>query len=54
MRRWYEESGGFMEITGIPYDQLDYKNGRVVPWEGVVPFACGLLSDLILKNPQKS
>ena len=25
MRRWYEEEGGFMEITKIPYDQLDCK-----------------------------
>ena len=25
MRRWYEEEGGFMQITKIPYNQLDCK-----------------------------
>lgn len=29
MRRWYEEDGGFMEITKIPYDQLDCKSCHV-------------------------
>jgi hypothetical protein len=29
MRRWYEEQGGFMEITKIPYDQLDCKSCHV-------------------------
>jgi hypothetical protein len=29
MRRWYEEEGGFMEITKIPYDQLDCKSCHV-------------------------
>ncbi|MCG6919312.1 MAG: cytochrome c3 family protein [Deltaproteobacteria bacterium] len=26
MRRWYEEEGGFMQVTKIPYDQLDCKS----------------------------
>jgi len=29
MRYWYEEEGGFMEITKIPYDQLDCKKCHV-------------------------
>jgi len=29
MRRWYEEEGGFMEITKIPYDQLNCKSCHV-------------------------
>jgi hypothetical protein len=29
MRRWYEEEGGFIEITKIPYDQLDCKSCHV-------------------------
>lgn len=29
MRYWYEEEGGFMDITGIPYDQLDCKTCHV-------------------------
>ena len=29
MRRWYEEEGGFMEITKIPYDQLNCKKCHV-------------------------
>ena len=29
MRYWYEEEGGFMEITGIPYDELDCKTCHV-------------------------
>ncbi|MBW1981160.1 MAG: hypothetical protein JRJ12_08045 [Deltaproteobacteria bacterium] len=29
MRRWYEEDGGFMEITKIPYDQLNCKKCHV-------------------------
>ena len=29
MRYWYEEQGGFMEITNIPYSQLDCKNCHV-------------------------
>ena len=26
MRYWYEEQGGFKNVTGIPYDELDCKN----------------------------
>ncbi|MBN2160363.1 MAG: hypothetical protein JW807_13285 [Spirochaetes bacterium] len=26
MKYWYEKKGGFMKVTGIPYDQLDCKN----------------------------
>jgi hypothetical protein len=29
MRRWYEEKGGFMEITKIPYDNLDCRSCHV-------------------------
>ena len=29
MRRWYEEQGGFMEITQIPYNRLDCKSCHV-------------------------
>jgi hypothetical protein len=29
MRYWYEEQGGFMDVTGIPYDKLDCKNCHV-------------------------
>lgn len=29
MRYWYEEAGGFMQITGIPYRDLDCKNCHV-------------------------
>jgi hypothetical protein len=29
MRYWYEEAGGFMDVTGIPYDQLDCSNCHV-------------------------
>lgn len=29
MRRWYEEDGGFKEITNIPYDQLNCKSCHV-------------------------
>ena len=29
MRRWYEEEGGFMEITKIPYDELNCKKCHV-------------------------
>ena len=29
MRYWYEENGGFKDITGIPYDQLDCKNCHI-------------------------
>jgi hypothetical protein len=29
MRYWYEEEGGFMDITGIAYDQLDCKTCHV-------------------------
>ena len=29
MRHWYEEPGGFMDITNIPYDKLDCKNCHV-------------------------
>jgi hypothetical protein len=29
MRRWYEEEGGFMQVTKIPYDQLDCKSCHV-------------------------
>lgn len=29
MRYWYEEKGGFMDITGIPYDELDCKTCHV-------------------------
>ena len=29
MRYWYEESGGFMDITGIPYMKLDCRNCHV-------------------------
>jgi len=29
MRHWYEEEGGFMQITKIPYDQLDCKSCHV-------------------------
>ena len=29
MRRWYEDEGGFMEITKIPYDQLNCKSCHV-------------------------
>ena len=29
MRRWYEEEGGFMETTNMPYDQLDCKSCHV-------------------------
>lgn len=29
MRYWYEEQGGFMEITGIPYDDLGCKSCHV-------------------------
>ncbi|GBC63965.1 hypothetical protein DENIS_4965 [Desulfonema ishimotonii] len=29
MRYWYEEAGGFMDITGIPYAQLDCKNCHI-------------------------
>lgn len=29
MRYWYEAPGGFMEITGIPYRELDCKNCHV-------------------------
>ena len=29
MRYWYEEQGGFMELTGIPYDQLGCKKCHV-------------------------
>jgi len=29
MRHWYEEDGGFMKITGIPYENLGCKNCHV-------------------------
>ncbi|MBL0715044.1 MAG: hypothetical protein JJV98_15240 [Desulfosarcina sp.] len=29
MRRWYEADNGFMQITGIPYDQLNCKSCHV-------------------------
>ncbi|MDP8254389.1 MAG: hypothetical protein P9M14_01435 [Candidatus Alcyoniella australis] len=29
MRYWYEKEGGFMSLTGIPYDQLDCSNCHV-------------------------
>lgn len=29
MRYWYEENGGFMDITGIPYSKLDCKTCHV-------------------------
>lgn len=29
MRYWYEENGGFMEITGVPYEELDCKKCHV-------------------------
>ncbi|MCK4304367.1 MAG: hypothetical protein KAY24_09040 [Candidatus Eisenbacteria sp.] len=29
MRYWYEEQGGFMKLTGIPYDKLGCKNCHV-------------------------
>ena len=29
MRYWYEENGGFKDITGIPYEQLDCKNCHI-------------------------
>ena len=29
MRYWYEENGGFKELTGIPYEKLDCKNCHV-------------------------
>lgn len=29
MRYWYEEEGGFMDITGIPYDDLDCKTCHI-------------------------
>lgn len=29
MRYWYEEQGGFMDVTGIPYDKLDCKSCHV-------------------------
>ena len=29
MRYWYEKEGGFMDMTQIPYDQLDCKNCHV-------------------------
>lgn len=29
MRYWYEENGGFMEITGVPYKDLDCKKCHV-------------------------
>ena len=29
MRHWYEDEGGFMDITGIPYQELDCKSCHV-------------------------
>lgn len=29
MRYWYEENGGFMDVTGIPYSNLDCKNCHI-------------------------
>lgn len=33
MRYWYEEAGGFMRITGIPYRDLDCK---IAMWKAAI------------------
>jgi len=29
MRYWYEENGGFKDVTGIPYSELDCKSCHI-------------------------